>query len=119
VRHVRRVEKAGPGAILIGDQLAGHGAPRQAAVRFLLAPDLIPEAHAGGFLVRRDDGLHMVVAGPAGFRSRLIAATSRSMEAWVCPRFGRKVPSTLISFEGELGPAPATTSLHLSFRNVP
>lgn len=119
VWHVRRVAKKAPREIAISDHLTGRGAPRHASIRFLLAPDLCVASHGDNFIVRRADGLKMKFTGPTGFTPRAKLASGDTIEGWVSPRFGRKVASTALAFDGTLGSHPAITRLQLSFEDKP
>lgn len=119
VRHVRHVAKKAPGEIAISDHLTGLGAPRHASIRFLLAPDLSTASHGDSFIVRRADGFKMKLSGPSGFTPCAKVASGDTMEGWVSPRFGRKVASTALTFDGSLGSQPAITHLQLSFEDKP
>lgn len=119
VRHIRHVSKKAPGEIIISDYLSGLGIPRRASIRFLLAPDLRVASHGNDFIVRRADGFKMQFSGPAGFGHRAIVASGDSVEAWVSQRFGTKVASTALVFDGILGSKAANTRLQLSFGSQP
>lgn len=115
VRHVRRVAKKAPGEIIISDCLTGFGSPRHASIRFLLAPDLYVASHGKDYVVQRADGFTMQLSGPTGFSPRAMVASEDTKEGWVSPRFGRKVASTALMFDGTLGSQPMSTRLRISF----
>lgn len=115
-RHRRRVERGGPGLIVITDQLVGSGGVERVEVGFLVAPDLSIVSAAGGWVI--EDGrtrlLYIRHEGPLkGWVERGIATTKRG---WHSPGFGRRVPAPRLVFAGKMWHgAPAKFTLAIGF----
>jgi len=101
-RHRRRVERGGPGLIVVTDQLLGSGGVERVEVGFLVAPDLGIVSAAGGWVI--GDGrtrlLYIRHEGPLkGWVERGIETSKRG---WHSPGFGRRVPAPRLVFAGKM-----------------
>jgi len=101
-RHRRRVERGGPGLIVVTDQLVGTGGVERVEVGFLVAPDLGIVSAAGGWVIGdgRNRLLYIRHEGPLkGWVERGIETARRG---WHAPRYGQRQPAPRLVFAGKM-----------------
>jgi hypothetical protein len=101
-RHRRRVERGGPGLIVVTDQLIGSGGVERVEVGFLVAPDLSIVSAAGGWVIGdgRNRLLYIRHEGPLkGWVERGIESARRG---WHAPGYGQRRSAPRLVFAGKM-----------------
>lgn len=117
VRHERSLHRASPLCFIIEDRLIGsENLAREVAISYLAGQgvEIRRSGNADTFDFFADGKPVMRLGGPQGLNGRIACGEDDGKRGWLSPRFGVKIPSYQLIFEGKLQcGASAITRLEL------
>ena len=107
-RHRRRLERIGPGELMITDRLLGDGGVRRVEVGFLFAPGLTVGATSRGWDVRAGDRVILEMRHEGNLKGWVESGRTAPKSGWVSPSFGVRLATQRLVFAGKMwNEAPA------------
>jgi uncharacterized heparinase superfamily protein len=101
-RHRRRVERGGPGLIVVTDQLIGSGGVERVEVGFLVAPDLSIVSSAGGWVIGDGRTRLLYIRHEGPLKGWVERGSESGRRGWHVAGYGRRAPAPRLVFAGKL-----------------
>jgi hypothetical protein len=101
-RHRRRVERGGPGLIVITDQLIGSGGVERVEVGFLVAPDLSIISASGGWVIGDGRARLLYIRHEGPLKGWVERGAESGRRGWHTPGYGRRAPAPRLVFAGKM-----------------